>query len=65
MEEKFGFQKVQVFAVGCPKFYLKDIPYNNRFTYITGQNPDRITKSAAGANPVQECIGEDRGARFN
>ncbi|SMF85169.1 hypothetical protein SAMN05661091_2902 [Paenibacillus uliginis N3/975] len=44
LEEKYGFQRAQVFAVGCPKFYLKDIPYNDRFTYITGQNPDRITQ---------------------
>ncbi|WP_410768791.1 alpha/beta hydrolase [Fontibacillus sp. BL9] len=44
LEEKFGFQQVHVFAVGSPKFHLKDITYNKRFTYITGQKPDRITR---------------------
>lgn len=44
LEQKYGFHRVQVFAVGSPKFYLKNIPYNGRFTYITGQNPDRITR---------------------
>ena len=51
MKEKFGLQEVQVFAVGCPKFYLKDIPYNNRFTYITGQKPDRITQIGSWRKP--------------
>lgn len=43
LEEHYGNKNTQVITVGCPKFYLKDIPYNDRFTYITGQNPDRIT----------------------
>ncbi|MBP1999959.1 hypothetical protein J2Z69_000978 [Paenibacillus shirakamiensis] len=44
LEKYEGFNHTQVFAVGSPKFYLKDIPFNNRFTYITGQNPDKITR---------------------
>ncbi|WP_054955163.1 thioesterase domain-containing protein [Paenibacillus dakarensis] len=43
LEESFGLRCTQVFAVGSPKFHLKDIPFNERFTYITGQNPDRVT----------------------
>lgn len=43
LEKQYGHKNTQVFAVGCPKFYLKDISYNDRFTYITGQNLDRIT----------------------
>lgn len=43
LEENYGYEHIQVFAVGCPKFHLRDIAYNERFTYITGQNPDRIT----------------------
>lgn len=35
---------VHVFAVGSPKFYLKEIAINDRFTYITGQNRDRVTR---------------------
>ncbi|MEF3354123.1 alpha/beta hydrolase [Paenibacillus sp. GYB006] len=49
--EKYGFQQLQVFAVGCPKFHLRDIPYNNRFTYITGQNRDRITQIGKWRKP--------------
>lgn len=51
LEEKYGFQQVQVFAVGCPKFHLRDIAYNDRFTYITGQNPDRITRIGSWRRP--------------
>lgn len=51
LEEKNGFQHIQVFAVGCPKFHLKDIAYNNRFTYITGQNPDKITRIGSWRKP--------------
>ncbi|WP_136605395.1 alpha/beta hydrolase [Paenibacillus dokdonensis] len=51
LEEKHGFKRVQVFAVGCPKFHLKDIPYNDRFTYITGQNSDRITQIGSWRKP--------------
>lgn len=51
LEEKHSFQGVQVFAVGSPKFYLKDIPYNDRFTYITGQNPDKITRIGSWRRP--------------
>lgn len=51
LEEKYGFQHLQVFAVGCPKFYLKDIPYNDKFTYITGQNLDRITQIGSWRKP--------------
>ncbi|MVO98278.1 lipase family protein [Paenibacillus lutrae] len=51
LEEKYGFQQVRVFAVGCPKFFLKDIPYNDRFTYITGQNPDKITRIGSWRKP--------------
>lgn len=51
LEEKYRFQRAQVFAVGSPKFYLKDIPYNDRFTYITGQNPDRITQIGSWRKP--------------
>ncbi|AOZ90903.1 hypothetical protein [Paenibacillus crassostreae] len=51
LEEKYGFQHIQVFAVGCPKFHLTDIPYNDRFTYITGQNPDRITQIGSWRKP--------------
>lgn len=51
LEEKYGLGQVQIFAIGCPRFYLKDIPYNNRFTYITGQNPDRITRIGSWRKP--------------
>ncbi|MGG3308146.1 alpha/beta hydrolase [Paenibacillus lautus] len=51
LEEKYDFRGIHVFAVGCPKFYLKDIPYNERFTYITGQNPDRITRIGSWRKP--------------
>ncbi|MNK27309.1 hypothetical protein D3C87_456620 [compost metagenome] len=51
LEEKYGSQQVEVFAVGCPKFHLKDIPYNDKFTYITGQNPDRITQIGSWRKP--------------
>ena len=51
LEENHGFQQVQVFVVGCPKFHLRDIPYNDRFTYITGQNPDRITQVGRWRKP--------------
>jgi hypothetical protein len=51
LEEKYGYQHVQVFAVGCPKFHLKDIPYNDRFTYITGQNLDKITQIGRWRKP--------------
>lgn len=51
LEEKYGFQHLQVFAVGCPKFHLRDIPYNDRFTYITGQNLDRITQIGKWRKP--------------
>jgi hypothetical protein len=51
LEDKHDIQHVQVFAVGCPKFYVKDIPYNERFTYITGQNPDRITQIGSWRKP--------------
>ncbi|MWV42728.1 alpha/beta hydrolase [Paenibacillus sp. HJL G12] len=51
MEKEYDFRTVQVFAVGCPKFHLKDIPYNDRFTYITGQNPDRVTQMGSWRRP--------------
>ncbi|MGN7356689.1 thioesterase domain-containing protein [Paenibacillus sp. SAF-054] len=51
LEKQFGLQPAQVVAVGCPKFHIKDIPYNNRFTYITGQNPDRITQIGSWRRP--------------
>jgi len=51
MQEHFGIQQVRVFAVGCPKFYLKNIPYNEGFTYITGQNQDRITQIGSWRKP--------------
>lgn len=51
LEEKFNYRGIHVFAVGCPRFYLKDIPYNDRFTYITGQNPDRITRIGSWRMP--------------
>ncbi|GAB6930943.1 hypothetical protein JCM10914A_49260 [Paenibacillus sp. JCM 10914] len=51
LEETCGFPQVQVFAVGCPKFFIKDIAYNERFTYITGQNPDRITQIGRWRKP--------------
>lgn len=51
LEEKYGVGRAQIFAIGCPKFYLKDIPYNDRFTYITGQNSDRITRIGSWRMP--------------
>lgn len=51
LETNYGFQDVRTFAVGSPKFYLKDIPYNTRFTYITGQNTDRITRIGSWRRP--------------
>lgn len=51
LEQEYEVQGVQVFTVGCPKFYLKDIPFNDRFTYITGQNRDRITQIGAWRKP--------------
>lgn len=51
LEEKYGFPQVQVFAVGCPKFHLKNVPFNNRFTYITGQSTDRITQIGRWRKP--------------
>ncbi|GIP23220.1 alpha/beta hydrolase [Paenibacillus sp. J22TS3] len=51
LEEKYGFQHIQVFAVGSPKFYLKDIPYNERFTYLIGQQPDRVTQIGSWQKP--------------
>ncbi|NMO98043.1 alpha/beta hydrolase [Paenibacillus lemnae] len=44
LEEKYKLSPAQIFAVGSPKFPLKDIPFNQRFTYITGQSLDRITR---------------------
>lgn len=51
LEAEYGVNQIQVFAVGCPKFYLKDIPYNSRFTYITGQKLDRITQIGGWQRP--------------
>ncbi len=51
LEKKYGLKGVQIFAVGSPKFHLKDIPFNERFTYITGQNPDRITQIGRWRKP--------------
>ncbi|USB31648.1 alpha/beta hydrolase [Paenibacillus sp. YPG26] len=51
LEKEHGIQRAEVFAVGSPKFFLKDIPYNHRFTYITGQNPDRITQIGSWRRP--------------
>lgn len=51
LERNYDIQGIQVFTVGCPKFYLKDIPFNDRFTYITGQNRDRITQIGAWRKP--------------
>lgn len=51
LAEQYDIQQTQVFVVGCPKFYLKDIPYNDHFTYITGQNPDRITQIGSWRMP--------------
>lgn len=51
LDKIYGFQEVQAFAVGSPKFYLKEIPYNKRFTYITGQSPDRITRIGSWRRP--------------
>ncbi|MBA9088519.1 hypothetical protein FHR92_005035 [Fontibacillus solani] len=49
--ERYGMQQVQVFAVGSPKFHLKDIPFNQRFTYISGRNPDRVTRIGSWRRP--------------
>lgn len=51
LEEKHGFRQVQVFAVGSPKFFLKDISFNQQFTYITGQKPDKITRIGSWRKP--------------
>jgi len=51
LQEHYGAQQIRAFAVGCPKFYLKDIPYNEGFTYITGQNRDRITQIGSWRKP--------------
>ncbi len=51
LEEKYGLKHIQVFAVGCPKFHLKAIPFNKRFTYITGQKPDKITRIGSWRRP--------------
>lgn len=51
LQEHYGDQQIRVFAVGCPKFYLKNIPYNENFTYITGQNRDRITQIGSWRKP--------------
>ncbi|WP_433946685.1 alpha/beta hydrolase [Paenibacillus sp. SN-8-1] len=51
LEKMYGIQRAQVFAVGSPKHFLKDIPFNQRFTYITGQNPDRITQIGTWRRP--------------
>lgn len=51
LEKEYGIQQTQIFAVGCPKFFLRDIPYNQRFTYITGQNPDKITQIGSWRRP--------------
>ncbi|RUT35753.1 alpha/beta hydrolase [Paenibacillus zeisoli] len=51
LEKEYGDDRAQIFAVGSPKFFLKDIPYNSRFTYITGQNPDRITQIGRWRRP--------------
>ena len=51
LQEHYGDQHIRVFAVGCPKFYLKNIPYNENFTYITGQNRDRITQIGSWRKP--------------
>ncbi|MEC0372306.1 alpha/beta hydrolase [Paenibacillus chibensis] len=69
LEEKFGFQQVQVFAVGSPKFRLKDIPYNDQFTYITGQRPDGITRIGSwhvpGSRVYQGKPGREIQMNFN
>lgn len=51
LEDNYGIRHTRIFAVGSPKFYLKDIPYNDRFTYITGQNLDRITRIGRWRKP--------------
>lgn len=51
LEEKHGLQQVQVFAVGSPKFHLKDIPFNKRFTYIRGQHHDKVTGIGSWRRP--------------
>lgn len=51
LEEKFGLKQVQVFAVGSPKFHLKDIPFNKRFTYISGRNLDKVTRIGSWDRP--------------
>lgn len=44
LEERYDMRQIQALAVGSPKFRLKDVAFNTRFTYITGQNPDKITR---------------------
>ncbi|SDE57944.1 hypothetical protein SAMN04488542_10117 [Fontibacillus panacisegetis] len=49
--ERYGMHQVQVFAVGSPKFHLKDIPFNKQFTYISGRDPDRVTRIGRWRRP--------------
>lgn len=51
LSEKYGQEQVRVVAVGSPKFHLKDIPFNKRFTYISGRNPDQITRIGSWRRP--------------
>lgn len=51
LAEKYGQEQVRVVAVGSPKFHLRDIPFNKCFTYISGRNPDRITRIGSWRRP--------------